>query len=85
MFKKSVEGYYDAILMDIRMPVLDGMQATKKIRGLNRKDATKIPIIAMTANAYQEDVKQCIDAGMNEHIAKPIEPEIMYEIIASVL
>ncbi len=85
MFAKSVDGYYDAILMDVRMPVLDGMQATKEIRKLSRRDATQIPIIAMTANAYQEDVKECIDAGMDAHIAKPIEPEIMYDVLAKYL
>ncbi len=71
-FCDSPEGYYDLILMDIRMPVMNGMEATKEIRKLNRKDKN-LPIIAMTANAFSEDVQQCLDCGMNGHIAKPIE------------
>lgn len=72
MFQKSDEGYYDAILMDIRMPVMTGYEAAWAIRGLRRKDA-KIPIIAMTADAFSEDVKRCLDCGMNAHVAKPID------------
>ena len=71
-FKESQEGFYDAILMDIRMPVMNGYQATEEIRALGRSDA-KIPIIAMTADAFAEDIQKCMEAGMNAHIAKPID------------
>ena len=70
-------GYYDAILMDIMMPVMDGIAATKAIRSLTRPDAKTIPILAMTANAFEEDAKQCFAAGMNAHIAKPIDMEFL--------
>ena len=66
---------YDAVIMDIMMPVMDGLEAARQIRTLNRKDTKEIPIIAMTANAFQDDVRECIDAGMNAHIAKPIDIE----------
>lgn len=80
-FINSKEGYYDAILMDVRMPVMDGLEATKAIRALSRKDAGSIPIIAMTANAYNEDVEQCIAAGMNAHLAKPVDPEKIWQAL----
>ena len=73
IFKEKPEGSFDAILMDIMMPVMDGLTATKKIRTLNHPDAKKIPIIAMTANAFKEDKEKCLAAGMNAHLAKPIE------------
>ena len=63
----------DLIIMDVMMPVMDGLEATKAIRMLEREDAKKIPIIAMTANAFEEDRKACLEAGMNEHIGKPID------------
>ncbi len=72
MFQKSQPGYYDAILMDIRMPVMDGYQAVDAIRAMDRPDA-KLPIIAMTADAYSDDIQRCLDHGMNAHIAKPID------------
>ena len=71
----SVPGRFDFIFMDIMMPVLDGLEAARQIRALNRKDTKEIPIIAMTANAFQDDIRECIDAGMNAHIAKPIDIE----------
>ena len=71
-FQGSAPGYYDAVLMDIRMPVMNGYEATRAIRALDRADAG-LPIIAMTADAFAEDVKRCLDAGMNAHIAKPID------------
>ena len=80
--ERSAPGFYDAILMDVRMPVMDGIRATKTIRNLQRFDAKKFPIIAMTANAYEEDVKICLDAGMDAHISKPVEPAKLYETIA---
>ena len=72
MFQKSPVGYYDAILMDIRMPVMNGYEATEAIRAMERADAD-LPIIAMTADAFSEDVKRCLDAGMDAHVAKPID------------
>jgi two-component system sensor histidine kinase/response regulator len=71
-FEKSPAGYYDAILMDVRMPVMDGYEATAAIRGLERGDAD-IPIIAMTADAFSEDIQKCLERGMNDHLAKPID------------
>ncbi len=73
MFKSSDPGYYGAILMDLRMPHMDGLEATAAIRALERKDAASIPIIAMTADAFAEDVQRCLNAGMNAHLAKPID------------
>ena len=69
--------------MDVRMPVMDGIAATQSIRGLNRADAATVPILAMTANAFAEDIEQSRKAGMNEHLAKPIEPETLYARLAS--
>ena len=71
-FQESESGYFDAILMDIRMPVMNGYEATKAIRALERPDAQAIPIIAMTADSFSEDVQRCLDSGMNAHTAKPI-------------
>ena len=73
MVSESEKGYYDLIFMDIRMPVLDGYQATEAIRALERKDAATIPIVAMTANAFEEDVRKALQAGMNAHLAKPVD------------
>lgn len=78
MFRASPPNHYDAVLMDIRMPIMDGIAATRAIRGLNRPDAMTVPILAMTANAFAEDIEQSRKAGMNEHLAKPIEPETLY-------
>ena len=78
MFHDSSPDYYDAILMDIRMPVMDGLEATKTIRKLDRQDAREIPIIAMTANALDDDRKRTQAAGMNAHLTKPFEPEQLY-------
>jgi signal transduction histidine kinase len=80
-FTASPEGYYDLIMMDIQMPVLDGYEATKEIRALTRADAKTVPIIAMTANAYKEDVEQALAAGMNGHVAKPIDKDALMETI----
>ena len=77
-FLKMPEGYYDAVLMDIMMPVMDGYQATRAIRGSGKKDAAMIPIIAMTANAFAEDKRKTMEAGMDAHLSKPINvPELM--------
>ena len=80
-FSRSAPGYFSAILMDIRMPVMDGYKATREIRALARPDAKTVPIIAMTADAFADDVQRCLDAGMNGHIAKPIEPELLYRTL----
>ncbi|RHV83995.1 response regulator [Lachnospiraceae bacterium OF09-33XD] len=72
-FQSSPDGYYDAILMDIRMPHMTGYEATKSIRGLNHPDALTIPIIAMSADAFSDDIQNCLECGMNAHIAKPID------------
>ena len=72
LFQKSPLGFYDAILMDIRMPVMTGYQASEAIRALERSDSN-LPIIAMTADAFSEDIKKCLDSGMNAHVAKPID------------
>ncbi len=80
-FFESEEGYFDAILMDVRMPVMDGITAAKKIRSLERTDAQTIPILAMTANAFEEDRQHTFEAGMNAHLAKPIEPEVLYHTL----
>lgn len=81
-FTKSRQGDYDAILMDIMMPVMDGLTAARTIRALERPDAKTIPIIAMTANAFDEDAKKCLDAGMNAHLSKPLDVEKVVATIA---
>ena len=85
MFAEHPEGYYDAILMDVRMPVMDGLSATRAIRALDRPDARKIPIIAMTANVFDEDVERSLEAGMNAHLSKPIEPDRLYATMAQLI
>ncbi|MEA4854322.1 MAG: response regulator [Christensenella sp.] len=84
-FEESLRGYYDAILMDIRMPVMDGLEATRKIRALPHPNAKTIPIIAMTANAFEEDVQISINAGMNAHLSKPVEPEKLFDVLRNML
>jgi two-component system sensor histidine kinase/response regulator len=81
-FTTTPVGYYDAILMDIRMPIMDGLEATKVIRAMKKADSATVPIIAMTANAFQEDVKMSLDSGMNAHLAKPIDPVMLYDTLA---
>lgn len=81
MFEKAEPRYYDAILMDIRMPVMDGLEATKHIRTLGKPDSRTVPIIAMTANAFDEDMKKSIDSGMNGHLSKPIDINKLYEVL----
>ena len=85
MFEDSPEGYYDVILMDVRMPVMDGLSATRAIRALDRPDAKAIPIIAMTANVFDEDMERSLQAGMNAHLFKPVEPDRLYETLAKYL
>ena len=81
MFARSEENHYDAVLMDVRMPVMTGLEATVAIRALERPDAKTVPIIAMTANAFDEDVQRSLQAGMNAHLSKPVEPEHLYETL----
>ena len=76
-FSESDVGYYDAILMDIQMPVMNGYEACEHIRKLNRSDAPLVPIIAMTANAFSEDVTAAMKAGMNAHISKPLDLKLL--------
>jgi CheY-like chemotaxis protein len=85
MFSNSKEGYYDAILMDVRMPEMDGLAATEAIRGLDRPDAKKVPIIAMTANAFDEDVQRSLQVGMNAHLSKPVEPDRLYQTLEELI
>lgn len=84
-FADSVPGTYDAILMDVRMPVMDGVEAARQIRLLDREDAKTIPIIAMTADAFDDDVQKCLDAGMNGHVAKPIDPQKLFQTLQAVI
>ena len=80
-FVNSIPGFYRAILMDVRMPVMDGLTAARQIRMLDRPDAKTVPIIAMTADAFAEDIQKCLDAGMNGHIAKPIDPQRLLQVL----
>lgn len=81
-FAKSSEGYYDCIFMDIMMPIMDGFEATKKIRSLRRADSASVPIIAMTANAFAEDVQKSLENGLNYHLSKPFEREQLAKVLA---
>ena len=85
MFEAHEEGYYDAILMDIRMPEMDGLEASRRIRAINRLDAKNIPIIALTANAFDEDVQRSMQAGLNAHVSKPVDPDILFETLEGLL
>ena len=85
MFKKSPIGHYDAILMDVRMPEMDGLEATAEIRALDRPDAKAIPIIALTANAFDEDVQRSLQVGMDAHLSKPVEPERLYQTLEELI
>ena len=85
MFVKNPVHYYDVILMDVRMPVMDGLQATSNIRRWDKEDARTIPIVAMTANAFDEDVEKSRAAGMNAHLSKPIEPELLYRTLYRII
>ena len=85
MFKSSSIGYYDAILMDVRMPEMDGLEATAAIRALDRPDAKMMPIIALTANAFDEDVQRSLQMGMNAHLSKPVDPEHLYQTLEELI
>ena len=81
-FRESAEGWYDVVLMDLRMPRMDGIEAARTIRAMERSDAGTVPIIALTADAYAEDAKRCLDAGMNAHMAKPIDVNLLLRTLA---
>ena len=85
MFAASEPNHFDAVLMDIRMPIMDGLQATTTIRELDRPDAKTVPIIAMTANVFDEDVQRSLQAGMNAHLSKPVEPEHLYRTLQELI
>ncbi len=84
-FMASEPGTIQAIIMDIRMPVMDGLEATRRIRALKRDDARTIPIVAMTANAFDDDVRATLEAGMNEHLGKPVDPGKLYAVLADLI
>ena len=84
-FRDHEPGYYDAIFMDMRMPEMDGLEATRIIRAMDRQDAVDIPIIALTANAFDDDVQRSMQAGLNAHLSKPIEPDVMYRTLKSLV
>ncbi len=85
MIENSEEGYYDAVLMDVQMPIMNGYEATKAIRAMRRKDAKVLPIIAMTANAMEEDKEAAFKSGMNAHIAKPLDIELLMNALRQLL
>lgn len=78
-------GYYDAILMDMRMPEMDGLEAIQVIRAMDRPDAKSIPIIPLTANAFDEDVQRSMQAGLNAHLSKPVQPDTLFETLESLI
>ena len=85
MFDNSPVGYYDAVLMDVRMPEMDGLEAAAAIRALDRPDAKAIPIIALTANAFDEDVQRSLQVGMDAHLSKPVDPEHLYQTLEELI
>ena len=85
MFTSHEAGYYDAVLMDMRMPEMDGLEATRRIRAMDRPDAKSIPIIALTANAFDEDVQHSMQAGLNVHLSKPVEPDVLFATLEGLL
>ena len=84
-YMERPEGWYDAILMDMRMPVMDGLEATRAIRASGRADAAEIPIIALTANAFDEDVQRSLQAGLNAHMSKPVEPDALFDTLETLI
>ena len=84
-FVEHPAGYYDASLMDMRMPEMDGLEATKTIRTMDREDARRIPIIALTANAFDEDVQRSLQAGLNAHLSKPVQPDVLFETLEGLI
>ena len=84
-YESHEAGYYDAILMDMHMPEMDGLTATKAIRDSGREDAMKIPIIALTANAFDEDVQRSLQAGLNAHLSKPVDPDALFDTLETLI
>jgi CheY-like chemotaxis protein len=82
MFQESGEGWYGIVLMDLRMPNMDGIEAAKAIRAMARPDAGTVPIIALTADAFAEDAQRCMDAGMDAHMAKPVNVKMLLRKLA---
>ena len=85
MVRNSAPGYYQVVLMDIRMPVMNGYEATKSIRAMENKELASIPIVAMTANAFEEDKQEALKSGMNGHIAKPIDIDVLFGVLREIL
>ena len=85
MFSSQPVGHYDAILMDMRMPEMDGLEATRTIRAMDREDARAIPIIALTANAFDEDVQRSLQAGLDAHLSKPVQPEVLFATLEDLI
>lgn len=85
MFSSASDGYYDAVLMDMRMPEMDGLEATKAIRRMNRIDSKTIPIIALTANAFDDDIQRSLQAGLNAHLSKPVEPDNLFATLEALM
>ena len=85
MFGKSAQGEYSAVLMDINMPVMNGLDAAKAIRALDRPDANSVPMIAMTADENEQDVNNALDAGMNGFTVKPVQPQALFDLLARLL
>ena len=85
LFQSKPVGYYDGVLMDIQMPEMNGYEAALAIRALDHSDAAYIPIVAMTANAFAEDVQKSLEAGMNAHIAKPVDPKTLKSVLTRLM
>ena len=85
MYQNAPEGYYDVIMMDVQMPVMDGYEATRAIRASGKRDAKSIVIVAMTANAFREDIAESIKNGMNAHVAKPIDAKVVFAVLRDFL
>ena len=84
-FAESEAGHFDGVLMDMRMPVMDGLTATRELRKLDHPDAARVPVIALTANAFEEDVRQCLEAGMDAHLSKPVDIDVLKETLARLI
>ena len=84
-FTESEEGFFDLVLMDVMMPVMGGIESASLLRKIEREDAKSIPIVALTANAFQEDIQKCLDAGMNTHLSKPINPKLLIQTISDLI
>ena len=85
IFEESEEGYFSLIFFDIQLPGMNGYEAVKIIRGMDRHDASEVPILAMTANAFSQDVEQSLSSGMNDHISKPIDIDVLYRKLQTYL